>query len=456
MWLVAIFLLLTVCYPIGICGVCEDYLKSVVQCDAFEDIPSVRNKSIVYRLIVKMQETPLPCTQPILSDFTDLHYFENRNGFLPLIEPMCFSRLPKLVTLNLNNNKVVTIDFAAFNGMEFKTLLLNRNHFRRAFFERIIMPRLEELDLSRNLLERFEIRTTNAPELWKLSLNGNKLVLIKIESRTVREIYLQDNYVKTFNSEDLNAPNLRRLHLNNNHLKVLTYEAFQNCPKLVYLHLEDNHLISIEIPSPNKLQDLDLRNNKIRTMDAVRFEELNERPIIDLSLNRLYELELQSDIRPNNNILAFFCYRCKIHIVYPDFLQSFMPNLTSLILTENLIDSMDMFHTSTHFPLTNLDLKYNFIALIGKKDLAMVPLLKAIDLRFNKIKSIHRNAFKAQMDLKSLHLDFNCILSLPDNFVETISSVIHVGLDENLITYFPIPERNAVCFFTITFQICSG
>lgn len=217
-------------------------------CDRFEDISTISPKYNVSSLIVHSQDTPRPCNYPLLSGFYSLEYFENRNGHIPFVESPCFEDLILIKTMSLAFNKIVTVDFAAFNHTPMHHVHLNGNYIRRASLEGIEMWHLRSLNLSENLLTTFAMRTVNAWVLEGLELEKNKIVNFKIESETVWKLLLGGNSLQSFSGDDLNCPNLHTLTLNDNSLRAITAEMLKNVPKLGLIILSDNLLHQVEFP----------------------------------------------------------------------------------------------------------------------------------------------------------------------------------------------------------------
>lgn len=180
-----------------------------------------------------------------------------------------------------------------------------------------------------------------------------------------------------------------------------------------------------------------MRNNKIRSIDSFRFGFSTRSRSLDLSYNRLYELQ------PNalflRNMFLFACDSCHIHYVDTEFFSKFMPQVQSVFLRQNYIRSLDLLKSPAELLISHLVLSYNFIESISKDEFLQVPHLKVLMMQFNKIKTIEKGSFDHLTALEEVDLGYNCIHQIPDNlFRDSVKSVI---LSYNLLTRLPIPSE---------------
>jgi Leucine-rich repeat (LRR) protein len=183
----------------------------------------------------------------------------------------CFEKLEmnQLIILNLDNNNINSME-GLRNLSGLKYLNLNNNKIEKLVSANfmannlpIIFPKLEELHLGGNLIQRIpDISTVKFPCLKLLFLNNNKI-----------------NRVERFNT----MPLLIELIINKNHIKSIDDDAFDGLYNLMELQLKDNCLKSIScLNSLTSLRRLNLSNNRI--------QDLNE--LGKLSLPNLFEVSI--------------------------------------------------------------------------------------------------------------------------------------------------------------------
>lgn len=191
------------------------------------------------------------------------------------------------------------------------------------------------------------------------------------------------------------------------------------------------------------ITSLDVRHNRIRSLDDVTFVNLKRKNSIDFSSNKIYELAAQD--LPNDYIDGFTCFYCNIHVIEADFLAKFMRNLTHVTLSFNYITTLNIFRSALQpLRLQTVNLGYNLIEAIKANDLIMAPDVETLSLDFNRIRTVEDHAFDGLKKLYRLDLSHNCILQLPDNVFDHNAVLDQLILDFNLMTYFPIPQWNGV------------
>jgi Leucine-rich repeat (LRR) protein len=192
------------------------------------------------------------------------------------VENLIQLSLPKLVKLQLNNNKIHDETTSNINNTNF--------------------PLLEELNLNNNLLTMFKTEWTTLSTIKKLYLNNNyiqvKSIPIGIDGNSfplLEEFDLSNNLINVIPFEWTTLSNLKILKLNNNQLTYIVFEIVYT--ELIYLDLSYNNIdfINSTFIMP-KLEKLYLNNNKLTIdSDATMFMStptiLTSLKLLDMSNN---------------------------------------------------------------------------------------------------------------------------------------------------------------------------
>ncbi|ORY40328.1 L domain-like protein [Neocallimastix californiae] len=201
--------------------------------------------------------------------FSSITKLDLRNCKIKNIE--CFDKIEmnQLTILNMDNNNISSIEgLKKLSGLKY--LNLNNNKIEKLISSNylannlpIIFPKLEELHLGGNLIQRIpDISTVKFPSLRLLFLNNNKITRIE-----------------RFNT----MPTLIELIINKNHIKTIDDDGFDGLYNLKELQLKENCLKSVSsLNVLTSLRRLNLANNRI--------QDLNE--LGKLSLPNLFEISI--------------------------------------------------------------------------------------------------------------------------------------------------------------------
>ena len=181
------------------------------------------------------------------------------NGNVTTINQMKW--LPKLKTLDLSNNKILSTDF------------LNSEHTNN----------IQEIDLSNNQISSIDNSTWKCSSLKKLNLSSNKISTIKFKSLT----------------------NLKYLDLSHNQLSLLESKVFSTLNNLTWLDLQWQQSSKLTIKQYafswlNKLENLYLQDNKIENLEWRTFFWLT-----NIKSFNIENWEIES-INPDTNYSDYF------------------------------------------------------------------------------------------------------------------------------------------------------
>jgi Leucine-rich repeat (LRR) protein len=282
--------------------------------------------------------TDLPMFTAALQKLSSLQTLElGDNGIASIASANAFGYLPTLFNLNLSGNGIDHISPAAFNGLlQLQSLNLSRNHLL-GFEEKVFsgLTSLRHLDLSFNHLTKIENKSYTVLEdllsLEYLYLRGNNISQITAKSLpsspwtpfNIRFVDLSYNFLYSIKTA-IGFERVRELDLSHNRIRTLDQNVFGNMSSLISLDLSHNHLT--KVPSGSfrlmnskhvvVIERLDLSHNKIVDVAATEFLNLPFLKHLDLSHNNItnsYEI-IYSDhvinginVALNQNTLASCC-----------------------------------------------------------------------------------------------------------------------------------------------------
>ncbi len=350
-----------------------------------------------------------------------------------------FAGFPRLEDLNLSDNLL--------------------DHFQNSYFDGLNL--LKRLDLSGNELTELEDAAfAHLPELEHLNLQGNKL-------RRIKDSYF-DKAVWERDAARYRA--LRTLDLSHNELKELDERSFRHFEYLESLQLNDNQLEAIDKDSflgPSGLKQLNLARNSIEAVARFAFIFTTELTHLNLSSNRIASLSdgtfgrvwhdgtvnALEDLRQLNlsrNRLEEFpelSMNGKLTHLWLGWNRiasvgdglSEQAELTGLQLSSNrLAEFPDL---SGNGKLTRLWLGGNAIAAVGD-GLSHLPELTALQLSRNQLEEMPD--LSNNRKLTHLWLEGNKVASIPPRAFAGLSELRYLNISNNPLTE-PLPA--AVCTF---------
>jgi len=197
---------------------------------------------------------------------------------IPKLSPQTLDRLPSLMQVVFNHNKMFSIEANALHKL----------------------PLLSHLTLSFNDVK--EIRPnafSNLPKLNSLQLTKNRFTTLHPKCfhnlKNLRNMDLSGNRIKTFRPNAFkNMWNVERMELIRNKISKLPTNSFYNYPKLKVLDIWYNTIQEIEpyafyaFPA---LEVLHLRGNKIKVVKSYAFYDLRYAKTIELWGNEISVIE---------------------------------------------------------------------------------------------------------------------------------------------------------------------
>jgi insulin-like growth factor-binding protein complex acid labile subunit len=308
------------------------------------------------------------------------------------IESNAFIDLKSLKYLNLDSNQISTLKNVQFSS-NLEKFSLNFNFLNN--LNEFISNSLKYLHVSNNRLQEINFRTAIMPNLEYLDLSHNLLISIKEKSL-------------------LNMTKLKHLNLSYNKLdlksKIKTFSYFQGLSLLETLDLSFNEIKYLDSNQTfqylNSLKFFNLSNNKLKAIDAFAFGYLYQLTHLKLAANNL-------------NFLSENCFYN-------------LKNLKKLELNFNKINSTDFLKSNEIdlYKLEFLDLEENQIVLIEDSHFKSFLNLSSLNLNSNPILSTHSSSFIGLHLLKTLRLSKTKIdsLFLSSNLKELDLSYLNVSM----------------------------
>ncbi|XP_059613183.1 leucine-rich repeat and death domain-containing protein 1-like [Phlebotomus argentipes] len=377
------------------------------------------------------------CDSAMFEKFTSVKSVVFNHARVLLIDRECFSGMNFLRKVDLRLNHLTFIDLKSFrtsDEMKINTLDLSWNYITRMESSDVVLPELENLEVSHNKLKSVIITSDGFPEIYSVNADNNHISEIDLESETLEYLSLDGNRIKSFEGSRILLPRLKAISIKDNQLTMISSEMFLSLISLKTLYLNNNFIHSVDLQKLNVSLSLDLSRNSIKTMDKVLLP--TTLPIrLTLDSNKLLYLESRRHL---NNVELFFCKICSFHLIEPFFLANSLKNILQLDLFHNYLTTANIFNAQRDFKLTSVNLVYNKIRKIGKNDFFRLTNVTDLFLSYNDIRIVAEGAFDRMEKLKILYLSNNLIFQLPANIFDA-NSLHSLHIDGNNMPFFRIP-----------------
>ena len=341
----------------------------------------------------------------------------------------------KLTTLDLHDNRILTITKGFFMTPLLRILDVSQNHLEGLPWDRLselgflesidasynnivtmgkIRPggftRLKILDVSNNHISKIEERFLDIPLLTSLTVPENRLKhfpwadLSKLESLT--DIDASYNDLTALKHYDTGGfRNLTSLHVRGNHITAIT-DGFFSMPSLTILDISENRLKTLPW---NALSELDY----LESMFASNNELTSLRNKTIGGFKRLNTLEIK-----NNHIVE----------IEEGFLD--IPFLNRVVMSRNRLKQLPWADLSK---VQFIDASDNRITELGNKATKGFRYLSILDVRSNHITAI-AGGFFSMPSLTILYIDHNRLRTLPWRVLSKLHYLEHISASYNNLT----------------------
>ncbi|XP_018407966.1 PREDICTED: podocan [Nanorana parkeri] len=392
------------------------------------------------------QEGVVDCAGVDLKEFPmDLPEFTNhlslQNNQIQEIPPEDLTRLYKLETLNLQNNRLTSrgIPDDMFEQLENLSYLYLANN-KLTLAPRFLPNTLMSADFAANYITKIYGMTFGyKPNLRSVYLHNNKLTDAGLpdnmfnQSNNVEILIMSSNFLKYV---PRNLPlALYKLHLKNNKLEIIPEGAFSHLFGLRELYLQHNLLTNDGMNNEtfgklNRLEYLDLSSNSLthipsglpRNIVLLHLEKNNIRSIAEDVLTQIKNLEY---LLLHNN-------RLRARGIHPSAFLG-LKKLHTLHMYNNLLEKVP---AGLPRRVKTLMLLHNQITGLSKDDFNSTYIIEDLNLSYNKImsSSVHKDAFRKLRLLKTLDMSGNKLKSLPHGLPKNLEIL---KLKENEIGSIP-------------------
>nr|XP_044992042.1 leucine-rich repeats and immunoglobulin-like domains protein 1 isoform X5 [Jaculus jaculus] len=303
-----------------------------------------------------------------LKPYVALEVLDLSSNNITEIRSACFPHGLLIRELNLASNRISTLESGAFDGLSrsLQTLRLSKNRIVQLPVKAFRLPKLTQLDLSRNRIRLIEgLAFQGLPGLEVLKLQRNSISKLADGAfwglPKTHVLHLEYNSLAEVNSGSLyGLTALQQLHLSNNAIAHIHRDGWGFCPKLHELILSFNNLTRLDEESLAELSGLSvlrLSHNTISHIAEGAFRGLKNLRVLDLDHN-----EISGTIEDTSGAFVG------------------LDNLSKLTLLGNKIKS------------------------VAKKAFSGLEGLEHLNLGENAIRSVQPDAFTKMKHLRELHI----------------------------------------------------
>ncbi|KAE8573054.1 chaoptin [Halyomorpha halys] len=391
---------------------------------------------------------------------------------LPLKPEFSLMNMKALLTVNLAENALLTLEANSLpmsltvlnassnNIKEFPQFLLNNlqelQYFSLSnnFIESILTHNyegkinLEELDLSRNLIESVGKWFHQTVKVKKLNLNNNKIHSVDKDALSgleCRKIDFSYNKLSKLDDGVFSGlqDSLEFIDLSGNRFIKLP-DALKSLKSLQTLKFDYNSLLKLKssLSSLNGLKKLTLAGNKITVFPYESLGSLKSLHHLDLSYNRIADIR-KSDFKSWGNYLEKLFLQSNSILFLQNNTFEHASRITELSLSYNNIGSID--NNAFKFldrSLEKLDISFGLKGFGFPTALSTLKSIKYLALDNNNINAIPESISNFE-NIETLILDFNNLKELKST---VFSSSAHKSLKEVRLSFNKIPSIDSKTF----------
>uniref|UniRef100_A0A8D8V0Y6 Leucine-rich repeat neuronal protein 2 n=1 Tax=Cacopsylla melanoneura TaxID=428564 RepID=A0A8D8V0Y6_9HEMI len=263
---------------------CDDETLVVSCTQANLDVIPITLNPSIQRLVLKYNK--IKTVDSAIQFYSSLQYVDLSHNQLVNIPIKGFEPQEKLVELQLNHNKLSSVNNKTFIGLKSLKVLNLRGNFLEDLPDSLFAPlsHLEELDLGQNRISRIDRACFEGlTALRILYLDDNQLRSVPTPSFTylgmLAELRVGLNVFSTLGDGAFNGlGRLSTLDLRGAGLTNITDNAFRGLQGLRSLVLTDNRLLSIptkQLSKLNRLEDLEIGQNGFSMLESGCFKGLS-------------------------------------------------------------------------------------------------------------------------------------------------------------------------------------
>ncbi|XP_044761422.1 chaoptin [Coccinella septempunctata] len=355
-----------------------------------------------------------------------------------------FPSQQNLEELILDDNLISTIESGSFAGLKnLKILRLARNKLKKFNSDALEgIDNVEEIDFSQNFIEEFPTEALSPLQ---------QLRFLNLSSNLIQEIH-QNNLAPFVNLNILDLSRnsianlgpgtflglkkLKKIDISVNSLRTVEDDAFEGLDELQELNLKDNNILLIPASALGrlpKLTSLQLDYNRIAALsgDLLRSIAAQVTTLV-ISKNIIRELP-QASFQYFQQLERLDLSRNLISNLNSNAFLGLESSLTHLDLSRNKISAF----SGTPLSLTKLkvlDLSENNLAQVTKGTFNLLSSLSHLNLSSNQLRSIPADLFQKATTLESIDLSYTSLKVLPPQLFSKLNLLKHIHLAHNSIT----------------------
>ncbi|XP_039975008.1 transforming growth factor beta activator LRRC33-like [Xiphias gladius] len=337
--------------------------------------------------------------------------------------------LPYLEQLDLSSNQLELISDRAFENLDqLEELNLSRNALNNNLGSNSkalqSISRLKSLDISMNGLsdDAVELYLRNKFSLNELKMTGNALTRLSHslfkESKGLRAITIDDNLVS-----------------------VIEQGTFEPLSQLERLNLAKNNLARICDFKLHQVKYLNLSQNSVEFFITHEDDQLYQLEILDLSFNKL----LYFPIVPKMNHLRYLHLQNNMvgTLNSEATMVSEANSLYNALINENIVRKNNLHSNWRHLPLIYIDLSYNHFRSFPLETLSLLSSLETLNFSYNCLQNIIWNirnysdsGYRRQLffpSLKHLDLQSNGLVYISPLFLNALTQIDTLNLQDNSV-----------------------
>lgn len=336
--------------------------------------------------------------------------------------------LGRVVRLTMSSNRLRSVADGAFEDARHLQMLdlgsNNLTELTAGTFRGTTM--LLHLDASFNRLERIDGAFGGMAVLSRLDLSGNRLRKITRNTfrglTNLRYLLLADNRIESIDRDAfVDLDRMMHLVLKGNPIRQTAWFRFSS-QQLSYLDVSECELADIPRGLPVTLRYLQLRRNNITALHRDSFSDSPELSILVLDENLISSVEKDT-----------FTSLYRLQQLWLNFNRlANVPHtpvqLQRLLLESNQVGELtaDMFPDQSR--IETLSLSGNAIRRVDPKALLRLRDLQNLDLSNNQIRCVESRTFVENKNLKSLQLSRNPLENLKAGCFQSLASLRQMSL----------------------------
>lgn len=397
------------------------------------------------------------------ADLQRLMWLDLSGNRLPSVDA---SLMPNsLVTLDLSRNVFQQMPTRVFELPNLKILLLAGNLLQSIqVVDNDQKVRLEKLDLSENMIQRFHTDLLTGVRSNAINLAKNSIQFLDADSfagMNVVHLVLAFNRLEHIDGAAFRMldETLEYLDLERNLLRSTQPEALGRLKRLRYLYLTANHITDVDY-LPETLRVLSLAGNNITRIPLASLERCADLSYLNMGYNKIAEVpengfvgwggQLQTLLLRNNKIteLNYGAFAGldsikeislsfnDIHWIHPNAFENISKSLKILELSFGVYrEDFPMEQLQMLTELIWLGLDNNHLKVISDEALITMKELTYINLSFNRIMIVPPNIFVAEIHshLMEVDLSYNVLYSISPYTFDSLLHLESVSLAHNRI-----------------------